>query len=108
MMELAIDVISFTSKFPKEVVYQVIERQLIRSVTSVGANYHAACRAKSRPDFINKLHIVEEECDESIYWMKLTGRLQKQENDLFKDILNELNQIMGIIVTSLKTMKGIK
>jgi hypothetical protein len=51
---------------------------------------------------------VEEECDESIYWMKLTGRLQKQENDLFKDILNELNQIMGIIVTSLKTMKGIK
>jgi len=51
-----------------------IAKQIVRSLTSVGANYRAACRAKSKPDFINKLKIVEEEADETHYWLEIFGR----------------------------------
>ncbi|MEG4577609.1 four helix bundle protein [Microcoleus sp. N3A4] len=69
--QLALRVIKLVSSLPKNTVSEVIGKQLIRSGTSVGANYRAACRARSTADLIAKLRIVEEEADESLYWMEL-------------------------------------
>jgi four helix bundle protein len=81
-------------------------RQLVRSSTSVGANYRAACRAKSTADFINKLKIVEEEIDESSYFIDLLLEIDKGENkERLNMILTEANQLVAIYVASIKTMR---
>src|SRR5437868_12592959 len=67
----ALRVIRLVQSLPRDPAANVIGKQLIRSGTSVGANYRASCRAKSRADFVVKMNIVEEECDESLYWMEL-------------------------------------
>jgi four helix bundle protein len=64
-------VIKLCQALPSNWVARTLGSQLLRSGTSVGANYRAVCRAKSTADFINKLRIVEEECDESLFWMEL-------------------------------------
>ena len=64
-------IVKLCSALPNNWVAQTLGRQLLRSGTSVGANYRAVCRIKSNSDFINKLRIVEEECDESLFWMEL-------------------------------------
>lgn len=69
--QLALRVIKAVEILPKNRTADVLGRQLIRSVTSIGANYRAACRGKSTADVIAKLRIVEEEADESAYWMEL-------------------------------------
>ena len=74
-----------------------IGQQLIRCGTSVGANFRAATRARSRPDFIAKLKIVEEECDEAIYWLEMLQSLNI-EPQLIQPLMNEGNQILSIIV----------
>jgi len=68
--EFALRVIRLTEALPKTQTAQVIGRQLLRSATSVAANYRAACRAKSTADFISKMGTVEEEADESLFWME--------------------------------------
>ena len=83
----------------------VISRQLLRCGTSVGANFRAACRAKSHLDFIAKLKIVEEECDESIYWLELLSNLNIGNASYVKNLLIEANQILSIIVASIKTAR---
>ena len=65
------DVIKFIETLPDTRAVRVVSHQLLRSSTSVGANYRSACKAKSTADFINKTIIVEEEADESIYWLEL-------------------------------------
>jgi len=69
--QFALSVISLVETLPKSKTADVIGGQLIRSGTSVGANYRAACRARSNADFVSKMGIVEEEADESLYWMEL-------------------------------------
>ena len=64
-------VVKLCAALPGNWIAQCLGKQLLRSGTSVGANYRAVCRAKSNADFINKLRIVEEECDESLFWMEL-------------------------------------
>ena len=64
-------IVKLCSALPGDWIAQTLGKQLLRSGTSVGANYRAVCRAKSNSDFINKLRIVEEECDESLFWMEL-------------------------------------
>ena len=87
-------------------VNDVLVRQLVRCSTSIGANYRAACRAKSTKDFINKLKIVEEEADESSYFLDL---LREIDNGKHKEELNNLlveaNQLVSIYVASLKTVR---
>jgi four helix bundle protein len=73
--KLALDVIRFCSRLPQKQDFWVISKQLIRSATSVGANYRSACKAKSKLDFIAKLAIVEEEADETLYWLELIEEL---------------------------------
>lgn len=67
----ALEIIRLTEKLPKNRIADVLSRQFLRSGTSVGANYRAACRARSRADFISKMGIVEEEADETLYWLEL-------------------------------------
>jgi len=104
----ALDVIQLVSKLPKTTEGRVVGNQLIRSGTSVGANYRAACRGKSKADFIAKLGIAEEEADESCYWMEIIieGKILSQEK--VHSLLKEANEITAIIVASRKTAGGSK
>ena len=69
--QFALGVVKFVESLPRARVADVLGRQLLRSGTSVGANYRAACRGRSTSDVVAKLGIVEEEADESVYWMEL-------------------------------------
>jgi four helix bundle protein len=72
----------------------------------MGANYHAACRAKSTADFIHKLQIVEEELDESLYWMELLIEAKIRAEYLLKELMAEGNELLSITITSIKTTKS--
>ncbi len=103
--QFALRIIRLVQTLPSNMAAQIIGRQLLRSGTSVGANYRAACRAKSTADFIHKLSIVEEETDESIYWMELLIDGQIIKENLLKNLTDEGNQILSIVVASIKTSK---
>jgi len=77
----------------------------MRSATSVGANYPSTCRAKSKADFIAKLSIVEEEADESIYWLELLEELEMRQDKELQRLRDEANQLVAIIVASKKTAR---
>ncbi len=86
-------------------VARTLGKQLLRSGTSVGANYRAACRARSKAEFRSKLGIVEEECDESTYWMELLIEADLVKENLLSDLLNEADEILRIVVASIKTSR---
>ena len=79
--QFALRIIRLVEGLPKNKVTDVIGRQLLKSGTSVGANYRAACRAKSKADFIYKLGIVEEEADESLFWLELLVESKVKRNE---------------------------
>ena len=98
-------VVKLCSSLPNNWVAQTLGRQLLRSGTSVGANYRAVCRAKSKLDFINKLRIVEEECDESLFWMELLVDNEIIKLSRLKDLMKEASEILAITVSSAKTAR---
>ncbi|MBI5775128.1 MAG: four helix bundle protein [Verrucomicrobia bacterium] len=98
----ALDIILFCRKLPKGIEFDVIRRQLIRSATSVAANYRASQRAKSKADFTHKLGTVEEEADESLFWLECLVELATREHDELKRLLNEANELVSIMVASRK------
>jgi four helix bundle protein len=101
----ALEIIKLVESLPKGRTADVIGRQLVDAGTSVGANYRAACRARSPADFISKMGIVEEEADETIYWMELLIEAKLvQENDI-SHLLREANQILAMTVSSIKTAR---
>ena len=86
-------------------VAKTLGAQLLRSGTSVGANYRAVCRAKSTPDLINKLRIVEEECDESLFWMELLTDNGLVKRVRLSELIKEGDEILSITVASAKTAR---
>jgi four helix bundle protein len=98
-------VIKMIEALPKNTTTTVIGRQLLRSATSVGANYRAVCRAKSRADFVAKLGIVEEECDESLYWIEMLVETNQIKPALVSNLVKEGEEILAIVVTSAKTAR---
>lgn len=105
----ALRIIKMVESLPRGRTTGVIGRQLLRSGTSVGANYRSACRAKSPADFINKMSIVEEEADESIFWMELLVDSGVIGEPLLKSLILEANEILAITVASINTArKGLK
>jgi len=85
-----------------------LSKELVRSGTSVAANYRSACRARSKADFVNKLGIVEEEADESALWMELlieSGFVPKRR---LEKLLQEANELTAIMVASRKSTSGLK
>lgn len=104
----AIDCWYLCEKFPLTREYDAFCRQLIRCSSSVGANYRAACRAKSDADFINKLKIVEEEADESMYFLEIFEEISNKEHKEIRRLHVEANELLSIIVASIKTMRNRK
>ncbi len=102
----AVGVIQFVDTLPRSNEAQTIGRQLLRAGTPVGANYRAACRAKSRPDFIAKMKLVEEECDETIYWIELLRGLGDEQSGTASALKKEANEILAIAVSSIKTARS--
>lgn len=104
--KFALDCWNLCSKFPKTREYDAFCRQLIRCSSSVGANYRAACRAKSKADFIHKLKIVEEEADESMYFLELFKEINFENTIKIEKLIKEANELVSIIVASIKTMRN--
>ena len=106
--QFTINCANLCSKLPHSREFNAYVNQLIRSSSSVGANYRASQRAKSTADFINKLKIVEEEADESLFFLEIISELNS-EKELKQDIeilLKEGNEILAIIVASIKTSRN--
>ncbi len=103
--QFALRVIRLVEALPKGKSTDVIGKQLLRSGTSVAANYRAACRAKSSADFIAKMGTVEEEADECIFWMELLVESKLVARDPLRDLMKEADEILAIIVSSIKTAR---
>ena len=103
--KFASDCWNLCAKFPVSREYNAYCNQLIRCSSSVGANYRAACRAKSDADFINKLKIVEEEADESMYFLELLLDVSGKEQEEMKRFHKEGNELISIVVASIKTLR---
>jgi four helix bundle protein len=103
--QFALRIIRLVEKLPKGKAADVIGRQLLRSGTSVAANYRAACRAKSAADFISKMGTVEEETDESLFWMELLIDAKLVSDGSLKELTVEAEEILKIVVSSIKTAK---
>jgi four helix bundle protein len=101
----ALAVIMFVESLPKRRAAEIIGRQLLRSGTSVGANYRSACRARSAADFIAKMTIVEEEIDESIYWLELLLESKIIDIERVQPLIKEANELLAITVASIKTAR---
>ena len=106
--KLAVNIINQVDKLPNTRSVNAIANQLVRSGTSIGANYRAACRAKSTPDMINKLKIVEEESDETMYWLEILVEAGLIPREQIKDIYNETNEILAMTIASIKTLRNRK
>ena len=106
--DIAIRIIKLVESLPGSKSSEVIGKQLLRSGTSVGANYRAACRAKSTADLLHKLAIVEEEADESLYWMELLIDARIMPENKLAILMNDLNEIIAMIVASIRTMRSKK
>ena len=98
-------IMNLVENLPTNKSFSVISNQVLRSATSVGANYRAARRAKSGRDFVNKLKIVEEEADETLYWLELIQKSGHVPTTNMDDIVNEANALVAIFVTSIRTAK---
>src|SRR5688572_18695407 len=102
--QFALEVVRFCEALPKdETCRRTLGRQLLRSGTSVGANYRAVCRAKSTADFISKFGTVLEEADESAYWIELLLEAEKVGTDSSVPLLREANELVAISVSSINT-----
>ncbi|EKF00134.1 putative 23S ribosomal protein [Tolypothrix sp. PCC 7601] len=103
--QLGLRVIYLVEALPQTRTADVIGKQVLRSATSVGANYRAACRAKSTADLIAKLSIVEEEADETLYWLEILVEAGMISADKLTNLMQETAEILAMTVASIKTLK---
>lgn len=101
----ALRIIKLSESLPNNNTGKTLGNQIIRSGTSPGANYRSACLGKSDKDFLNKLKMVEEELDETLYWLELIVESGLIKEDLLKDLMAENHELLKIIVSSITTMK---
>jgi len=101
----ALRIIKLTERLPNNVTGKTLGNQIIRSGTSPGANYRAACLGKSDKDFLNKLKMVEEELDETLYWLELIVESGLVKSNLLDDLIHENQELFKIIASSITTMK---
>jgi four helix bundle protein len=103
--QFAIDCGHLILSLPTNIINRAYSSQLIKSISSVGANYRATRRAKSKADFINKFKIVEEEIDESLFFLELIVEFNKEKRSRVATIYKEGEELLKIIVASLKTLR---
>ena len=101
----SISIAKLISSLPYNIVNKNYSNQLVRCSSSVGANYRAACRAKSTADFINKLKIVEEELDETMFFLELLEEFNPNEKTFIRKNWEEGNELLSIIVASIVTIR---
>jgi four helix bundle protein len=95
--QLSIDVVKFCKKLPRDTVNYVIVNQLVKSATSVGANYRSACRARSKKEFFSKICVVVEEADETQFWLEV---IRESEIDLSREVTRlhgEATEILAVV-----------
>lgn len=97
----AINIVRLTEKLPDTLANRIYKNQIIRASSSVGANYRASRRAKSKPDFINKLKIVEEELDETLFFLELFQEFNKEFEPEIQELYKEGETLLKIIVSSI-------
>lgn len=101
--QFALNIMKLVDKLPNTIAGRALGNQLIRSGTSVGANYRAACRGRSKAEFVSKIGVVAEEADESAFWLELimdSGLLPK---NTVEPLLREANELAAIFIASVKT-----
>ena len=103
----ALRVIKLVAVIPHGRPNDIIAKQILRSATSVGANYRSACRAQSRADFAAKMAIVAEEADETLYWLELLGESGLVKAERLKDLIKEADELVAIVTASRKTAKRV-
>jgi four helix bundle protein len=103
--QFGLRVIYLVEELPQTRTADVIGKQVLRSATSVGANYRSACRAKSTADLIAKLSIVEEEADETLYWLEILVESGIISADKLTSLMQEANEILAMTVASIKTLR---
>ena len=104
----ALRVIRLYRSLPKSADAQVIGKQALRYGTSVAANYHAVCRARSKPEFAAKMGVVVEEADETVFWLELLVEAAIVSKDKLNDLLSEANELLAIFAASHRTAKNLK
>jgi four helix bundle protein len=103
--EFGIRCVRLVEALPKTMTAQTIGKQLLRAGTSVGANYRAAVRGRSRGDFVSRMGIVEEECDESLHWIDVLVELGLVSQERVEELRKEADEIIAIVVSSIKTAR---
>jgi four helix bundle protein len=103
---LAIAIIHMTEELLQATAGSVVSRQIIRCATSVGANYRAACRAKSTAYHIYKLKIVEKEADETHYWLEIAEEAGLLKSERLAELKREVNEFVAMTVASIKIQKN--
>lgn len=106
--KFALEIIGLSESLPKNRIGDVLAKQILRSATSVGANYRAACRARSKADFISKITTVEEETDESLYWLELIQGSRLVSDDKLIPLMKEADELTAIFTAAGKTARGKK
>ncbi len=101
--DFSLRIIRLVESLPSTRIGEVFGRQILRCATSVGANYRAACRAKSQKDFLNKMKICEEEIDETLYWLELIKAAQVFPEGKLNAVISEANELCAIITAICKT-----
>jgi len=93
-------------RLPNSNTIRVIANQIVRSASSVAANYRAVCRARSDREFVAKMNIVLEEADETLFWLEIINEKKWMEDDEIEKIWKEGNELTAIFVSSLKTVNN--
>jgi four helix bundle protein len=101
----ALMIIKLVDDLPNTKAGNTVGNQIIRAGTSVGANYRAACRARSNADFISKITIVEEECDESLFWLELILESKLLKKERLSDLIKEADELTAIFTAAGKTAR---
>lgn len=104
--KFALRIIRLIENLPGNLTNNVISNQLMRSATSIGANYRAACRSRSKQEFISKIKIVEEEADESLYWLELINEKKIFKDEKISGLLIEANELTAIFTSTAKTARN--
>ncbi len=103
--KFAVDVLNFVDQLPNRRSANILGNQLGRSASSVAANYRAACRGRSHAEFIAKIGIVEEEADESVFWLDITPDTKNAKPEEIAPLLKEARELTAIFTPASKTTK---
>lgn len=103
--EFAVRIIEMCDRLPRRMSTEILAKQLVGCATSVGANYRAACRARSHSEFASKMQIVQEEADESQYWVDLLFRVGALKEDEFHPLEKEASELTAIFTSSAATAR---